>query len=243
MKKILFVVIILLFSCTTAYADNEYGLEVNYWKPSLSGGVRASSSALPGTPIDYKADLGIGDKYIGDFRFRTGTVVFSYSQFDYGATKQLATQIQYNGTTYPINDVVSSSLKIKYYGAIWDTTANDRQGTTAAITFGARGIHLDGVLQSAANGKVEKSFNYTVPVVGFSVQSTNGGTQLFARISGLPAGGHGYFFDGEAGVKFSVGKDAMLTAGWRTFDVNVKKSGDVANIRLSGPYVGGTWDF
>jgi hypothetical protein len=67
--------------------------------------------------------------------------------------------------------------------------------------------------------------------------------QLFAEVSGLPAGGLGHVVDAEAGVRFVPIRFFTLLAGYRILDIRAEEGGDSAKLRLHGPFVGASLRF
>ncbi len=66
---------------------------------------------------------------------------------------------------------------------------------------------------------------------------------LFAEISGLPAGDFGYFFDAEAGAKIIPIKYFSLSIGYRIFDIKAEADPNYIRMKITGPFFSGTLRF
>jgi hypothetical protein len=92
--------------------------------------------------------------------------------------------------------------------------------------------------------KESEKFIGGLPTVGAALDvNPHKLVNVFAEVSGIYAGKYGYFLDGEAGIKIIPIKNVSVVGGYRIFDVKVEDEPDLAQLRISGPFIGATLRF
>ncbi len=111
----------------------------------------------------------------------------------------------------------------------------------------AKGLWIDASLEAPyLVPPVKESQKYAagLPTVGVALDiNPHKIVNIFAEVSGLPAGKYGYFFDGEAGVKIIPIKNLSIVGGYRIIDIKANDDPDYAKLKISGPFVGATLRF
>ena len=251
MKKAFFMLsLTVLFLATSAQAT-VVEFEGRYWMPDLDANAKVEENGV-GTDIDVKSDLGFGDENFPEGRFiwqanKKNKFQFSYLRFEYDGDKTITRQIEYNGRTYTAGSRVVSNLDVQYLRLGWNrqllTFADDK------LKFGfmldVKGIIADMSLNASALGFNEsEKFAGGLPTVGLSLGANpHQKFNLFAEISGIPAGSYGHFFDAEGGIKFIPFKNLSLMAGYRVVDLKVEYDDNSADLQLTGPFFGGALRF
>jgi len=83
-----------------------------------------------------------------------------------------------------------------------------------------------------------------LPTVGALVTiQPHRAVEIYGQLAGMKIGDYGSFVGGEAGVKVVPVRHAVVSAGYRTFNLNAVVSPDFAHIRLRGPFVGAGFRF
>ena len=63
------------------------------------------------------------------------------------------------------------------------------------------------------------------------------------QFSGFTLGRRAHFTDFEAGVKYWPRRDVSISAGWRSVDFKLRRSGETGDFDLNGLFVGVRYDF
>jgi hypothetical protein len=67
--------------------------------------------------------------------------------------------------------------------------------------------------------------------------------EVFAEISGIPFGDLGHVVDAEAGVRILPFPLLSVSAGYRVLDARIEIDDDLADLTLSGPFLGASLRF
>ena len=227
--------------------------EGRYWFTELEAHVKTSSDAIPGSNIDLTEDLGVEGINAPEGRLtfwpgRNHRIRLAYTRLQFDGDETLARTITFSGTTFSASSRVTTDLDIHYarIGWIWQPlTIPD------LLKFGGlvdvKGAVVDASLRTrGASPEVKRSASvpFALPTLGLALDVTPlPMLQLFAEVSGLPAGGLGHVVDAEAGVRFVPIRFFTLLAGYRILDIRAEEGGDSAKLRLHGPFVGASLRF
>lgn len=255
LRRFLFSVCFLVITIGVAFAqDTKVEFEGRYWITDLTAKAKLTEADITGTDIDFKADLGIEDKNFPDARFTWYTgpqskLRLTYTQIDYSGDKNVERTIEFGGETYTVGTRVITDLDVNYLrlGWVWQFI-NVAEGK---VKFGTllevKGFWLDTSLEAPGlipPVKESGKFAAGLPTIGVALDiNPQKMVNIFAEISGLPAGKYGYFFDGEAGMKIIPIKNLSIIGGYRIFDIKAKDEPDHARLRISGPFIGATLRF
>lgn len=253
LRKILLSVCFLVVTTAIAFADTKVEFEGRYWITGLTAKAKVTEDGI-GTDIDFKADLGLKDKNFpeGRFTWYTGPkskLRFAYTQISYSGDKNAERTIEFGGETYAVGTRVITDLDVKYLRLGWAWQfINVADGK---VKFGtlleAKGFWVDTSLEAPnmfPPVKESEKFAIGLPTIGFALDiNPHKVVNVFAEISGLPAGKYGYFLDGEAGVKVIPLKNLSIIGGYRIFDIKAKDEPDYARLKISGPFIGATLRF
>jgi hypothetical protein len=228
-------------------------LEGRYWFTNLEGQVRVDSNSLSGTNVDFKDDLGIDDDDAPGVRLTFGLplnnkirLAYTFLKFDSNTT--LDQTINFNGSTFAAGTQVGSDLEIHYgrLGWIWQPIAIPgilKVGPMLEL----KGVVIDANVETRnAVPAIEegKELGLILPTIGAALDFTAiPKVDLFAEISGLPAGSLGHVLDAEAGIRVKPLPFFTISAGYRLFDVKIEHSDDSAEATLHGPFVGASVRF
>ena len=249
MKKIILGLLVsLLFIGTVRAQDVAIEMEGLYWLTNLSSMVRAEKDGR-GTDIDFKADLSLKDKNLAFGRFTffinsRNRIRLTYTPLGYETDTTLSKTIELGGRTDVINTRVVGDIKAQYLRLGWAYQFLNLQG--GLIKFGTlvelKGLWGD-VTLAAPNRlipfKETDSFYAALPTFGLALDvNPLSFLNVFAEVSGLPAGQYGYMVEAEAGVKFIPMKNISLIGGVRFADIEARDNPSFAKLRLTGPFVG-----
>lgn len=243
----LFSAAVLVSMSAPAFANDNVDVELRYWNPSLT-----AQSKLKADPasVDFKNELGLGDKNATDFRVTVGDekkMRLAYTKFNYSGNRTETGTIQYNGKNYDYSAGIASNLDIDYYRLSLIRPLAHTQAADVDWMIDLKGLTFKGKLNGIANGTnvtTDKSFTGVIPTVGFAVSTkTPNAVNAYAEVSGLPLASYGYIYDYEGGVKYQPTSNFTLTAGYRVFDMKLKNDDEWAKLKLSGPFFSADWKF
>ncbi len=242
------------FVILASYAAVAYGAiieaEGRYWSTDLAAKAKVIESSI-GTDLDFKSDLDINDENFPEARIilHTGensTFRLAYTQVNYSGDNTITRTVEFKGKSYTAGTLVNSNLDIQYarFGWIWQFV-NLFGKLKAGPIVELKGISADISLEAPnLSPKITESFFGGLPTPGIAVDvNPVKAINLFAEISGLPAGDLGYFFDAEAGVKITAITNFSLTAGYRIIDIKAESDPDFVKIKITGPFVCGILRF
>jgi len=242
---------------TIRKAERETGVKVEfegrYWITDFTAEAKVTESGI-GTDIDLKGDLGLKDENLPDVRFTWYTgpkskLRLAYSQVAYSGDETIERTIEFAGETYTIGSRVITDFDVKYLrlGWVWQfiNIANGRVklGTLLEAKGALVDISLDAPYLIPPVKESEK-FIGGLPTIGAALDiNPHKLVNIFAEVSGIYAGKYGYFLDGEAGIKIIPIKYVSILGGYRILDFQVEDDPDLAQLRISGPFVGITLRF
>ena len=228
-------------------------LEGRYWITDFTAEAKVTESGI-GTDIDLKDDLGLKDEDLPDVRFTWNTgpkskLRLAYSQVAYSGDETIERTIEFAGETYTVGTRVITDFDVKYLrlGWAWQfiNIANGR--VKLGTLLEAKGALIDISLDAPyliPPIKESERFIGGLPTVGAALDiNPHKLVNIFAEVSGIYAGKYGYFLDGEAGIKIIPIKYVSILGGYRILDFQVEDDPDLAQLRISGPFVGITLRF
>jgi hypothetical protein len=206
-----------------------------------------------GTDIDARRDLGMDDKSLpaGNFEWRNGRsrLRFDYSPIAYSGDRTVTRTVVFSGREYTVGTRVVSDIEVRHLQLGWSyAIVNVRDGVFRLGPLAeVNGFLLKGSLAAPA---LDAAFQRTedlkvgVPTVGalMTIQPHRA-IELYGQFAGLKVGDYGSFVGSDAGVKVRPWRFVLLTAGYRTFNLNVKVEPHFAHLRLGGPFVGAGFRF
>lgn len=247
---------ILAAAAALAAASDASALEVGargmYWFPSLSGNVQSSTDGIPETSLDVKDDLGIGDKdFLGGEAFlRAGRVRFrvGYTPLRYEGTRQITRQIVFRGTTFNVNDNVTSKLDIKMIDAElqYDVLRSDLAAVNVYLGLILKVKYVDGTaeLRSAAAAPEPEDFKAPVPMVGLAagIGLLSNAIAADARLAGIGYSGN-HLVEGDLYLSIAPLPFVRIQGGYRYIDLKIDEDTILARLKIKGPYLGAQLSF
>lgn len=253
-KKILLGLVFLVFSITAAFSeDAALEFEGRYWVTDLTAKTKVVESSI-GTDFDFKSDLGMKDENFPEARViwninDNNKLRFAYTLVNYSGDNNITRTIEFKGQSFTIGTLVKSELDIQYFrlGWVWQLVnlldEKVKFGTIAELKGISADISLEAPNLSPSISE-SQSFLGGLPTFGAALDlNPIKKINLFAEISGLPAGNFGYFFDAEAGFKIKLIKNFALAIGYRIIDIKAENDPDFVRMKISGPFFSGTFRF
>jgi hypothetical protein len=259
MRRSLILCIVLFLSvfvfASRAQAQSGFGAGVRgmYWFPDLSATAQSVINSTPETQFNLKTDLGINDENFpsGEVFLRFGRLHLraGYTKLSYDGSSTLTKDIVFNGQIFPVNDNVISSFDVKMLDAEVQVDVLRPDFVGVSLYLGLVGkvkfLDVDLTLSSSSTAMSEnQSFRVPVPMFGLAAGAgfLHNVLRVDARGTGMAySGNHIYEVDAYASiVPFPF---LRLQGGYRYLDFKVDEDDFLADVRLSGPYIGAQLSF
>lgn len=250
---VLFSLCFLVATASTASAmpGFEVGVRGSYWFPDLSAKVQTFDPAPVGTKFDAKDDLGVGDENflsgeaflrVGRFHLRAG-----YTPVSYDGSNTPTQTIVFNGQSFSTSENVVSKLDVKMLDAEIQVDLLRPDLVAASFYLGLIGKvkHVDGEVElRSATLSEKKDFQAPIPMVGVAagVGFLEDLVRADVRAAGVSYSGN-HLFEGDAYLSLIPFPFLRIQGGYRLIDLKVDEDDIVAELRLSGPYVGAQVSF
>ena len=250
MKKLLILCVSVLTLVVTAMPAQafEAGARAYYWFPSIDGHIEYSKNSLSGTKLDLKDDLGFDDESypFGGVFLGVGNhhLSFSFYRANYEGKKTLSQDINFGGQTFPANDKIKSTLDYDVYDLTYQYDVLDLENFLAGFSLGlvarVEVYDVEAKIRSETTSLSEKE-DYTapVPMLGLNFHLGILADILEARVFATGMGyWDGYMVDAQAELTLTPIPYVDISAGYRTFWVDVNTNDLKLKYDTSGPYVG-----
>jgi hypothetical protein len=225
-------------------AQPSVELEGRYWFSNVNSRIRVESQGV-GTDIDAKTDLGFTNTSFPEvhaaLRWGYSRLSFQYTPIEFTGDRTVSRTLVFNGRTYTFGTRVVSDLQVKHLQLGWTYHFQFLDGRLKlGPTVEAQGFLISGALNApAVNVASKEDLSVGLPTVGPSLEITpHRRLDLYGRATGMSAGSYGHFIGSEAGVRVRPFRFVQLSAGYRTFNLQVANSPDFAHLHLGGPFIG-----
>jgi len=251
--SILLPVLLLLSLSSTAQALPGFGAGVRgtYWFPDLSATAQTFFAGVPETKFDLKDDLGVDDENFpsGEAFLRFGRLHFriGYTQISYDGSETLTQDIEFNGQIFPVSANVISSFDLNMLDAEVQVDILRPGFVAASFYLGLIGKvkYIDLDLELTSTSLTEKEdFQIPVPMVGLAagVGFLNDLLRVDARVTGIAYSGN-HLYEADAFASFVPFPFFRIQGGYRHIDLKADEDDLLADVEISGPYVGAQLSF
>jgi len=222
----------------------EIGARGYYWFPSLDGTARVDENGIVGSTVDFEKEFGIEDENYPSFEVFLGGgrhhLSFIYTNIDYSGRKTLTREIIFNGETYSINDLVTSSIEYKmmdlFYQYDFLNLENVLAGFSLGLVFHAK--YLDGEVSLRNGGYEKEDFIFLIPMIGFNLHIGILADLVEARLRGTAVGYSGdTLYELMADISLTPLPFLDIHGGYRTFVINIDEDDIIFDYNMSGPYL------
>ena len=229
----------------------EVGARGHYWFPSLDGTVKVDEGGIIGTKIDFDKDLGIDDENYPSIEAFIGLgnhhLSLTYTNIDYSGKKTLTRDINFEGETYRVGDLVSSSIEYSMLDLHYQYDLLDLENILAGFSVGGvlQVKYLDGDVSLKTTGIDEQEdFTLPIPMVGLNLHMGILADILEARVRGTWIGYSGnsiYELTGD--ISFTPFPFLDIHGGYKTFVIDIDEDDVIFDYDMTGPYVALTVSF
>jgi hypothetical protein len=229
----------------------EIGARGYYWFPSLDGKLKVDEANIIGTTIDFENDLAIKDEDYPSVEAFVGVgrhhLDLGYTKIDYSGSNVLTRDIVFNGKTYSIGDLVSSSIEYKMIDFHYQYDFIDLENVLAGFSLGGvlQVKYLDGEVSLKTTGLDEKEdFTLPIPMVGLNLHIGIIADILEARVRGTImtySGNSMYELMGD--ISWTPFPFIGIHGGYKTFVIDVEEEDALLDYNMSGPFAAITISF
>jgi outer membrane protein len=229
----------------------EIGARGYYWFPSLDGKLRVDEAAIIGDTINFENDLAIEDEDYPSVEAFVGAgkhhLDLGYTKVDYSGSNVLTRDIVFEGKTYSIGDLVSSSIEYKMIDFHYQYDFIDLENALAGFSLGGvfQVKYLDGEVSLKTTGLDEKEdFTLPIPMVGLNLHIGIIADILEARVRGTImtySGDTMYELMGD--ISWTPFPFIGIHGGYKTFVIDVEEEDALLDYDMSGPYAAITISF
>lgn len=245
--------VLLLCVFTTQTHAIEIGVRGYYWFPDLRAQLKVDKEGLPGTEIDVKDELNIGDESFPSVEVYGGIgkhhFSLMYTQFHYSGDRKIGRDINFAGKTFSAGTFVESDLETKMLDLEYQYDLLNMENVLAGFSLGVIGKikYFDGeaMLKSSKYGEVKETFAAPVPMVGIGAHIGILANILEARakITGIGYSGS-IFYDALADISVTPFPLLDIHAGYRIMKLKIDNVSDFyGDLEFAGPYVAVTIGF
>jgi hypothetical protein len=247
LKNLVWGLVLCLLGASTVFGQNAVvEFEGRYWMTNLSAEAKVTQAGK-GTDIDLKSDLGLADKNFpyGRFTFFVSPnhrLTLSYTPINFKTDSTINRTVEFDGQTYTADTRVVAALDLQYFRFGWAYQFVNLEGGKFKFgtLVGVKGVQGD-VSLAAPDLAIDNAWKFTawLPTLGLAMDiNPTPFLNIFAEISGLPAGQYGTIWEAEAGIKFIPFKNFSISGGYRMVDIDGRNDPDYAKVKLGGPFVG-----
>ena len=244
----LLLVALLLPGSTFAF---EIGARGYYWFPSFDGNVKVDEAATIGDTINFEKDLGIEDENFPSVEVFLGGgkhhLSLTYTDIDYSGRKKLTRDITFNGETYNIDELVTSSIEYKMMDLHYRYDFLNLENVLAGFSLGAvfQIKYLDGEVGLKTTGIDEKEdFTLPIPMIGLNLHIGMLADVLEARLRGTAIGYSGNaIYELMADISWTPLPFLDIHGGYKTFVIDIDEDDVIFDYDMSGPFVAVTVSF
>jgi outer membrane protein len=244
----LFLALVLMPLASSAF---EIGARGYYWFPSLDGKVRVDEAGSIGDTLDFENDLAIQDEDYPSGEVFVGAgkhhLDLGYTKVDYSGSNVLNRTIIFNGETYPVSSLVSSSIEYKMIDFHYQYDFINLENALAGFSLGGvfQVKYLDGEVTLKTTGLDEKEdFTLPIPMVGLNLHIGIIADILEARVRGTAmtySGNSMYELVGD--ISWTPFPFIGIHGGYKTFVIDVDEEDVLLDYDMSGPYAAITISF
>jgi outer membrane protein len=251
-KTYLFLSLLLVALFLPAYTlAFEIGARGYYWFPSIDGNVKVDEASIIGTTIDFEKDLGIEDENFPSIEVFLGSgrhhLSLTYIDIEYSGLKKLTKDITFNGETYNINELVTSSIEYKMMDLHYQYDFLDLENVMAGFSLGAvlQVKYLDGEVGLKTTAIDEKEdFTLPIPMIGLNVHIGMLADVLEGRLRGTAIGYAGnIIYELTADISWTPLPFLDIHGGYKSFVIDIDEDDVIFDYNMTGPYVALTVSF
>jgi len=229
----------------------EIGARGYYWFPTLDGTVKVDEASIIGTTIDFDKDLGIEDENYPSVEVFVGGgnhhLYFIHTEIDYSGRKTLTREIKFEGKTYPVSALVTSSIQYKMMDFCYQYDFLNLENVLGGFSLGGvfQVKYLDGKVGLKTTGiDEEEDFTIPIPMIGLNLHMGILAQILQVRLRGTAISySESTIYELMGDISWTPFPLVDIHGGYRTFVIDIDEDDLTFDYDMSGPYVALTLSF
>jgi len=229
----------------------EIGARGYYWFPTLDGTVKVDEASIIGTTIDFDEDLGIEDENYPSVEVFVGGgnhhLYFIHTEIDYSGRKMLTREIKFEGKTYPVSALVTSSIQYKMMDLLYQYDFLNLENVLGGFSLGGvfQVKYIDGKVGLKTTGiDEEEDFTIPIPMIGLNLHMGILAQILQVRLRGTAISySESTIYELMGDISWTPFPLVDIHGGYRTFVIDIDEDDLTFDYDMSGPYVALTLSF
>ena len=229
----------------------EIGARGYYWFPTLGGTVKVDEASIIGTTIDFDEDLGIEDENYPSVEVFVGGgnhhLYFIHTEIDYSGRKMLTREIKFEGKTYPVSALVTSSIQYKMMDLLYQYDFLNLENVLGGFSLGGvfQVKYIDGKVGLKTTGiDEEEDFTIPIPMIGLNLHMGILAQILQVRLRGTAISySESTIYELMGDISWTPFPLVDIHGGYRTFVIDIDEDDLTFDYDMSGPYVALTLSF
>ncbi len=229
----------------------EIGARGYYWFPTLDGTVKVDEASIIGTTVDFDEDLGIEDENYPSVEVFVGGgnhhLYFIHTEIDYSGRKMLTREIIFEGKTYPVSALVTSSIQYKMMDLLYQYDFLNLENVLGGFSLGGvfQVKYLDGKVGLKTTGiDEEEDFTIPIPMIGLNLHMGILAQILQVRLRGTAISySESTIYELMGDISWTPFPLVDIHGGYRTFVIDIDEDDFTFDYDMSGPYVALTLSF
>ena len=230
--------------------DYTIELAVGLWEPSPAFVASSEQFGIPGTPIDFGTDLGLGrvrhpearvTLRSGRQKLRVSVVPMGYEQ-----ARTLTRDIVFNGVRFDASLPVDSTFDWKAWRFAYEFDVVSLPRAYVGLIAEAKYAQIDTTLTTPTLDPEWVRVRFPIPALGVVVRAyPTRFTPITVEMTGIriPDGtvdeGSGEFIDLDVYATLNLSRMVGVNLGYRSIDFNYRYQRDAGNLKLEGLYLQG----
>jgi hypothetical protein len=223
---------------------------VGLWFPTADMSISSQSLGIPGSTIDFKADLGLQDQHFPEVHLELRPATrhkfrFQYIPINYDQTATLTGEVVFNGQKYRVGFPVHSTLDWKAYRAGYEFDFMTRNRWFAGVIVDLKYTDVTATLETSAVAPEFTRARAPIPALGgvfrfYAVPniSITGEVTGFKLPENLIKNSTGHYLDVNVYGTLNFTDNVGVQVGVRSFDVGYLVSTDTGSFTLTGLFFG-----
>jgi hypothetical protein len=248
-----FFALALIFCATIPVGAFEIGARGLYWFPTFKADMRSDSAGQPGTTLNVKDDLGVGNDSFPSVEAFGGAgkhhFSVAYTPIKYSGSAVLANTVTFNGRTFPAGTNVNTDLKLRMLDLEYQYKFLDMENILAGFSLAFIGQikYVDGEAKmNAPTANIESDYTLRMPVpmvgLGAHVGLLADLLEVRAKMTGV-AYSDSYLYEALADLSLTPFPFLDVHAGYKVIRIKLDHNSNFLDSTLAGPYVGLTVSF
>jgi len=226
----------------------EIGARALYWFPTFSTDMKVDAAGVPGTLLNLKDTLGVGNESFANYEVFVGagkhTVSLAYMPVSYTGSRTLTTQITFNGRTFNANETVNTDLKLRMVDLQYQYKVIDLENILAGFSLAAIGQikYIEGetkMVSTLPPQSTDNTLRVPIPMVGLGVHVgiLAGLLEARAKVTGI-AYSSNYLYEALADLSVTPFPFLDIHGGYKAIRLKIDHNDNFLDAQFAGPYVG-----